>query len=361
MIAAGAPCDKELTVGGITFESAASTVTICNPLNGFAVEEQSVEVRRDPILGDASVFNPFQKNKASFSGENDRGFIAQLVERSAATCIFCGERLAVKTARYPEELVPGGRLVRGEATLLPNLFALGAYHPVVVLSRAHFLELAGFTPALIADGLSAAGEFLRLAHGRDRAAVYTAVGANYLPPGGASLIHPHLQMLTTPAPYTGHERLLRACRAHHERHGTSCLDELVSEEERLGLRFVGRLGGWRWLAAFAPQGSNEVLAVHESEQDLAALTVGDRLALAAGISKVLAFYGDLGYLTFNYALFSVRRGAPAAGFRLFLRIVNRQNLSPGYRNDDYFLQKLLHTDVVVTPPEELALRLRAAF
>jgi hypothetical protein len=42
-------------------------------------------------------------------------------------------------------------------------------------------------------------------------------------------------------------------------------------------------------------------------------------------------------------------------------MVNRQNLSAAYRNDDYFLQKLLDTDLVVTPPEELAGRLRAAF
>ena len=51
-----------------------------------------------------------------------------------------------------------------------------------------------------------------------------------------------------------------------------------------------------------------------------------------GISLVLGCYGGLGLLSFNYALFSVRHGAPAAGFRCFFRIVNRQNLSAAYRN-----------------------------
>lgn len=348
-------------MAGISFESASSTVSIRNPLNGFALEQQHVEVRRDPILGDTSVLNPVQKNKASFSGENDRAFIAQLVEKSAAGCVFCPGRLAEKAARYPDELVPGGRLARGEATLVPNLFALGAYHPVVVLSQAHFLELDGFSAALIADGLGVAADFVRLAHRADPAARFTAIGANYLPPAGASLIHPHLQMLTTPVPYTRQERLLQACRTHHEAHGGSCLQELALEEQRLGLRAIATLGGWRWLAAYAPQGCNEVLAVHERAQDFTALPAGELAALASGISKVLGAYGELGYLSFNYALFSVRQDVPAPGFRLLLRIITRQNLSPAYRNDDYFLQKLLHADVAVTPPEELASLLRARF
>lgn len=345
----------------IGFESAESTLTIRNPFNGFALEEHRVEVRRDPILGDTSVFNRYQQSKSGFSGENDREFIAQLVERSAATCIFCGERLEDRTARYPDDLLPGGRLARGEATLLPNLFALGAYHPLVVLARAHFLELAGFTPALLADGLGAAREFLHRVQRRDPAAVYAAIGANYLPPAGASVVHPHLQLLVTPAPYTYQQRLLLACLRHSEVAGTSCLDELVREERRLGQRYIAQLGGWSWIAAYAPQGSNEIFAVHESEQDVAALTDEDAQSLAAGISQVLGCYGKLGYLSFNYALLSVRRDAPAAGFRCHLRIVTRQNLSPAYRNDDYFLQKLLQTDLVVTPPEELAQLVRASF
>jgi galactose-1-phosphate uridylyltransferase len=348
-------------MGAITFDSTASTLSLRNPFNGFAVEEHRVEVRRDPILGDTSVLNRYQQNKTGFSGVNDREFIAQLVERSAETCIFCGERLGARTARYPDDLIPGGRLTRGEATLLPNLFALGAYHPLVVLARAHFLELAGFTPALLADGLGVAREFLNLVHRRDPAAVFTAVGANYLPPAGASLIHPHLQLLVTPVAYTHHERLLQACRRHHEQYGTSCLDDLAREERRLGQRFVAHLGGWDWMTAFAPQGSNEIFAVHESAQDFAALPDECVQALAAGIAKVLGFYGGLGLLSFNYALFSVRQGTPAEGFRCFLRIVNRQNLSPAYRNDDYFLQKLLQADVIVTPPEELAQLLRECF
>ncbi|HWR98726.1 MAG TPA: hypothetical protein VN317_09935, partial [Candidatus Methanoperedens sp.] len=234
----------------IAFERAESTLVVRNPLRGFAAEEQRVEVRRDPILGGTSVLNSHLAGKQGFFGENDRAFIARLAAESAGTCVFCGGALASRTASYPDDLVPGGRLARGEATLLPNLFALGAYHPLVVLSRAHFLELDGFTPALLADGLALTRDFLRLVHRRDQSAAYAFVGANYLLPAGASIVHPHLQMLVTPLPYTRHARLIEACRLHHERHGSSCLDELAREEERLGARFIGRRGAWRWFAAF---------------------------------------------------------------------------------------------------------------
>ncbi|MBF0506921.1 MAG: hypothetical protein HQL09_08795 [Nitrospirae bacterium] len=43
------------------------------------------------------------------------------------------------------------------------------------------------------------------------------------------------------------------------------------------------------------------------------------------------------------------------------KIISRQNLYPDYRNDDYFLQKLLHSELIINLPEELAFKLRGYF
>ena len=43
---------------------------------------------------------------------------------------------------------------------------------------------------------------------------------------------------------------------------------------------------------------------------------------------------------------------------MFLRIVCRQNVQPNYRTDDYFIQKLLGEEIMLTPPEQLAAELR---
>lgn len=346
---------------GIAFESRSSAVTVLNPFAGFAAEEQRIEVRLDPLLGHTSVAHPLLREKAGFFGQNDQELIRRLVEESSGSCIFCGPRLLEKTARYPESLVPGGRIVVGEATLLPNLFALAAFHPLVVLSRAHFLRLGEFTPALLADGLTAAQRFLHAAYREDASAVYATVNANYLFPAGASIVHPHLQMLMSPLPYSHQARLLAASSAHEAEHGSSCFDDLVREELRIDRRYIARRGGWHWIAAFSPMGSNEILAIHDREGDFGVLGEEDLRALAAGISAVLGCYEGLGHLSFNYALFSVRQGAAAEGWRCVFRIVNRQNLSAAYRNDDYFLQKLLQAEIIVTLPEELAPLARRSF
>jgi len=100
-------------------------------------------------------------------------------------------------------------------------------------------------------------------------------------------------------------------------------------------------------------GNNEIMAIHEGESDFGLLPEKDLRDLAVGISRILAFYESLSYLSFNYSLFSVRR-AFGEGCRCLLKIISRQNLYPNYRNDDYFLQKLLHSELIINLPEDLA-------
>jgi len=59
---------------GIKFESYESEAQILNPFKGFAEEAHIVEVRKDPLLGDKSVYNPALKDKVKFFfGECDAG------------------------------------------------------------------------------------------------------------------------------------------------------------------------------------------------------------------------------------------------------------------------------------------------
>ncbi|MDH3392114.1 MAG: hypothetical protein OEL85_10000, partial [Desulfobulbaceae bacterium] len=248
----------------------------------------------------------------------------------------------------------------GEALLFPNLFSIGTYHPVIRLCDAHFLKLSEFTPELIANGFLAARQFIRIAYEKDQTIGYAAVTANYLFPAGASLVHPHLQMIATPIPYSYQARMLEACSKWQKNNGTSYFTDLI-QEEKGGPRHVGQIGKWHWLTPFSPLGSNEVMAIHEDSVDLGDLSEDDINNLSAGISKVLCHYETLGYLSYNYALYSVREERGDGSFRLLLKIITRQNLYPNYRNDDYFLQKLLQSELIITPPEELAEELRKSF
>jgi hypothetical protein len=44
-----------------------------------------------------------------------------------------------------------------------------------------------------------------------------------------------------------------------------------------------------------------------------------------------------------------------------MRIISRQNVYENYRTDDYFLQKLLRNELILTTPEALAKNLRQVF
>lgn len=343
----------------LQFESFGANFRILDPFKDFSEENHFVEVRKDPLLGDTSIYNPYLKDKARFFfGENDPELIKNLVEESAKTCIFCEPRVEKNTARYPSDIAPSGRIKVGEAVLFANLFSVGKYHPVVSLCKAHFLKLSEFSPAAIRNGLKAAQIFLNSVYSHDTSVPFATVNANYLLPAGASLVHPHLQMLVTPVAYSYHARLVSACRFYYQQTGSSYYSDLINEEKKIGSRYIIQKGRWHWIAAFSPTGSNEVNAIHEEESDFAYLSEQDIDDLSYGISRVLAFYESLGYLSFNYALFSVKRSSSEVGFRCFIKIINRQNLYSNYRNDDYFLQKLLQSELIIDLPEEQAEKLR---
>jgi len=348
-------------MGRVSFDSIESDVRFLNPLKEFAEDVQTLQVRKDPLLGDTSVFNPELKDKAQiFFGNCDQELIERLVKDTAKTCFFCGEAVAKSTPRFIPDFSREGRIKVGEALLFPNLFSLGTYHPVIRLCDAHFLKLSEFTPELIRNGFLAAQQFTRIAYEKDPLVAYAAVTANYLFPAGASLVHPHLQMIATHLPYSYQARMLDACGRWQREYGTSYFVDLVAEEKG-GPRYIGQTGGWQWLTPFSPLGNNEVMAIHEDLCDLDDFSGDDLDNLSSGISKVLAYYETLGHLSYNYALYSVRKNRGDDGFRSLLKIITRQNLYPNYRNDDYFLQKLLQSELIITPPEELAEQLQSSF
>ncbi len=346
----------------IEFESTELPLTILEPSREFAEGLHTVVIRKDPLLGDTSVYNPFLKDKARlFFGENDPELLRHLIESSGNACFFCGEGLTKSTPKYPPSLVPDGRLRSGEAILFPNLFSIAKYHAITSLSRAHFLALSEFTAQVLSDGLSVNRDFLNSVYRDDHNAPFTIVCANYLFPAGASLVHPHMQTLVSPSPYSYHNRLIDACKAYYQKEGSAYHRDLISAEKEIGARYIAQVGQWHWIAAFSPIGSNEVIAVHEQECDFGLLTMEDIHTLSYGISRVLNSYGNLGYLSFNYALYSSRKSEREEGVRCIIKLITRQNLYPNYRNDDYFLQKLLQSELMIMLPEELTLQIRDFF
>ncbi len=347
----------------IRFERSLETAAFFSPLAGMEFAEQTIEVRRDPLLGTtAMVTSELATKEEMFFGTTDWAHAEAVARSSREGCFFCPEKVMQTTPRYPEEMLTGGRLARGRALVFPNLFPLAALHAVVTYPGLHFLRPSDFTADLLAEGLGAAVDFARRAEETVADLEHLEVCCNYMLPAGASLAHPHLQVFGGRAvPWLVREAWERSD-AFLQRHGVSYWQTLIDEERERGERFVAGRAGVAWLTPFAPNGGREVVAVVPGRARVAALGDEEVSELAAGLSRVIGWYEREGLSAFNFALSGGprREDAPRA-HPVVLRIIARSAFRPDYRADDFFLQKQLGGEVMFDTPEAIAATLREEF
>jgi len=346
-------------MGAIRFESVSEKVRFHSPLQQMELVEVEIERRRDPLSGRCAIYSNALKDKGEmFFGPTDHDLIARVAGQSRENCFFCPEHVETTTPRYEESWLPGGLVKTGDCFLFPNLFPLSALHAVIALGKKHVRSLDDFPARLLQDGFSAALQFARSVHQSDASMSYLTVNANYLFPAGASMVHPHLQLFGGKYPSSRVEQLASDCRRFRREQGRDYFGLLVEEEQESGERYVASSGPVHWLAPFAPIGTNEILGILPGRPDLLALD-GDSLGgLSAGLSKILAYYHRTGFSTFNFTIYSAALGRDDNPFPVFIRVICRQNVQANYRTDDYFIQKLLGEELMLTLPEDLAGGLR---
>lgn len=135
--------------------------------------------------------------------------------------------------------------------------------------------------------------------------------------------------------------------------------DYLATERRLGHRWLGELGGITWLAAFAPFGPGDIRAFLPGVACPADLTAEQVEALGTGISRALALFAELGFESFNMALYGAPPGTE--GYVLNLRLVCRSNLEPLYRSDVAWLDRVHGEPAVDLAPEDLAERAAGRF
>lgn len=343
----------------VQFESRRQTARFHNPLKNGQVDEQLIEVRLDPLLGHQSIFNPGLADKTSILfPPTDFTYLQQRAEETRSSCFLCDGKWRQTTPLYEERIVPNGRLVHGDAVLFPNLFPLAAYHAVVMLGNKHFRTLNDFPPSLCKDALKVSLEFIRRCHAADPQVKYFTINLNYLFPAGASVLHPHLQVLGASFAGTHEHSLLHHSHEYFKQHRSSYWLDLCAAEQRLQSRWIGEIEGTCWFAAYAPIGVNEINAITPNAGHFLEWSDAEIDGIAAGLAKTLALYHELQFSTFNLSCFSAPCDDRHNDFRCLLRLINRQNVTPHYRADDYYFQKLLGNEIIIYTPEELAERMR---
>ncbi len=326
-----------------------------NPLKNWALDEQTLELRIDPLLGHVSLYSSSIEDKKEIMFHKlDESFILSVAEATKPNCFLCDGKWEKTTPKYPKDLIKEGRLIRGEVVLFPNLFPIASYHGVIMLGNEHYRSLDNFPEDLLGDAFYVAVEFIKIISSKDKDCRYFTVNANYLPPAGSSVFHPHVQVLGSSVPSTHHERLLEASRQYFEKTKISFWDDLIATEKALGERYIGEFFGSHWIASYSPVGTNEIMGIFPQKGDLSKWEDNEIKALAKGVSLTLKLYKNLEFSTFNFSLFSGTVNNCFPWESSVVRIICRQNFSPNYRTDDYYFQKLMGNEIISTRPEELA-------
>jgi UDPglucose--hexose-1-phosphate uridylyltransferase len=306
-----------------------------------------IEVRVDPLTGHTSRILP----NRGLMPPNDFDLEA-FARENQPRCPFCSERIERLTPRLPSAIHPDGRITQGEATLFPNLHAYSSHSCVSVYSpRLHYLPLDRITDRLMADNLSTQVSYGRVVMAADRESRWASINANHMLPSGSSLFHPHLQGIVDSEPTTM-QRLLAAVPATR-------FEAYLRVERHAGERFLGNTGRVEWLVSFAPIAPAEVRAFVPGVASPAELDDDLIAELAHGLTLTLNAYAELGFESFNLAIYGAPPGT--AGYPLNLRVACRSNLQTMYRSDSTFLERLHWEGAIDLRPETIAERIGSRF
>jgi len=306
-----------------------------------------IEVRVDPLTGHTSRILP----ERGLMPPNEFDLEA-FARESQPWCPFCPERIAELTPRLPPAISVEGRISIGEAVLFPNLHAYSSHSCVSIYSASlHYLPLERMTERLVADNLAVQVAYAKQVMAADPESQWASINANHMLPSGSSLFHPHLQGIVDPHPTT-FQRMLADVPAEQ-------FDAYLATERKAGERYLADTGRVEWVVSFAPIAPAEVRAFVRGASSTADLDDDLVVEVAQGLTRALQGYADLGFESFNLAVYGAPPGTP--GYALNLRLACRSNLKPFYRSDSTFLERLHWEGAVDLRPEAVAKRLADRF
>jgi galactose-1-phosphate uridylyltransferase len=323
---------------------------LTNPTNTL---EMPLSIRVDPLTGHTSRIVSGTKLSPT-----ERPDLTALTA-DPPFCPFCEDKIEMATGTFAPDIAPQGRIRRGNAVVVPNVLAYSEFSSVGLYDTTqHFLDLTDLTTSRVGDLLGALVEYTAALH-RIRP-MWSSINANYLPPSGSSLIHPHAQSAHDDIGTTLQRLLVERSAGWRRSSGAgSFWDELLAHEQD-GPRWVGRIGRVSFLTPFAPIGFHEVWAVVDGCRDVERLTDADCDDLGEGMSRVFGTYRDLSLTSFNWALYG-GGPSPSDSWSTLLRIVSRSNAEPMYRSDVTYFEKLHSEAMIDLAPEDLADTLRPHF
>lgn len=292
------------------------------------------ELRRDHLSGDWVVLAPGRDARPT-------GF--------ATPCPFCpgpGEDTPPETWRLT------GAASSWRIRAVTNRYALSDHHEVVIESPLHDWDLATATDDEVLDVLHA---WQHRHHALRPGTAQVVVFRNHGRAAGASLTHPHSQVVGLPVTSAATRRELDAQRTFYRSNSRRLTDELLTGELAAGRRIVLANEDAIAYVPLAPTADFELrLAPAVSRADFVTVPRAELAGIAAVLRAVLAALRlELGDPAYHLIVHTAPTGWEAAPYLAwFLRIVPRLTVTAG-------LELATGIPVLTTTPEEAADRLRA--
>lgn len=334
---------------------------LLNPMRNFELEEQVLERRFDPLTGLSTFIARGRLQYIEKYFKTDRQLLEELAHQTKPTCPFCPERLESSASKFPENVFPGGRIKIGKCIAFPSLHAHADFNAVIVLGSKHLAYPKELGTDTLVEGFQAGLEALRAAYKAYPELSYGTIIMNYLPTAGSSIIHPHMQALSSNIPFNYQRLLLLKSYDYYAQTSRNYWDDLIGYEKSAGERFIAEGRHLVWLAPFAPQRFLEVWGVFRKPLSPLEIGLNHVGELAGGLSRILAFYEDRGIMCINFALLLPSFKEAQAFFNPQVRVCARFGLSRPFLSDFWALATLLLESEVVEPPEDYAIEMRSYF
>ena len=333
----------------IEFKKETIKSKILNPKKKFEEEIQTIERRIDPLTNEVCRLNV---ERATRPHQTEKVDLKELIEKSKKNCPFCPKNIERMTARFPPEVVKEGRLKLNEFVLFPNLYSFGKYHAIGVLTSKHYLELKDFKRKMWENCFSTVIKFFKLIRKKDKKTSYPLVNFNYLPPAGASILHPHVQILLTKKSTPYLRKLIKNGSIYYKKFKRNYWKDLVKTEKKIKERYIGKTSSIEWVASFAPTLNHEILGITK-KSCFTKLNEKERKDLSDGLVRVLKAYYKMGIRAVNFTIYSAPIGSDVKFFSVFLRIASRSSGS-FWTSDRAFMEEMHNEYVLVSLPEKTA-------
>jgi UDPglucose--hexose-1-phosphate uridylyltransferase len=327
------------------------------------------ELRKDPVVGRWVIISTERSRRPSDFGPEP-------VRPKGANCVFCPgnedktpeEVLASRPAharpntpgwshrvvpnKYPALRIEGELSPSGEG-LFDRMNGIGA-HEVIIETPEHSGSLDSMTDAAVTEVLVACRERM-IDLKKDPRFEYILLFKNHGEAAGASLEHPHSQLIATPIlPIMVTEELEGAARYYALKERCVWCD--VVHQDRGGRRMVAEASGVMALSPFAPRFPFETWILPTAHRSAFEESAFDELAALARMLR--EFLGRmnrvLGHPPYNFMLHTAPlRESTLEHFHWHLEIIPKLTKVAGFEwGSGFFINP--------TPPEEAAGYLRAA-